>query len=275
MIRRRRDDRFLLIAQHDHALLAGELARRVGNGVFAAPFPFEPVVMAVAQHDCGWPAQDAQPARNPQNFPAHALESPPDIAMAAWAASVEKVAAADHYAGLLVSLHVMALAAHAVHVRPDPIPDAERHCVFKFNRFIHAQIELQEQWRQQLGMRIDLPLHGGVAETGRSPDEDLLAANFRLLQALDQLSLILCFDALRFERLGPVNPRPGDAPQILHVDRLDECDLLISPWPFDAPRIETQIAARSIPARPYATDADLCAALAAAPTESLPLRLRS
>jgi hypothetical protein len=275
MIRRRRDDRFLLITQHDHALLAGALARRVGNDIFSAPAPFDPVVMAIAQHDCGWPAQDAQPARNAQNFPAHALESPPDIALAAWSASVDKVAAADPYAGLLVSLHVMALAAHAVHVRPDPIPDEQRHCVFKFNRFIHTQIELQERWRQRLGMRIDLPLHGGLAEPGRSPDEDLLAANFHLLQALDQLSLILCFDAPLFERLGPVNPRPGGAAQILHVDRLDECDLLSSPWPFDAPRIEMQIAARSIPARPYTTDADLCAAIAAAPTESLPLRLRS
>jgi len=273
MIRRRRRDQFLLITQHDHALLSGELARRVGNGAFAPPSPYDSVIMAIAHHDCGWPAQDAQPARNAENFPAHALESDADIAMAAWSGSVAEVAAKDPYAGLLVSLHVMSLAAHAVHMRPDPIPDADRHRVFRFNRFIHGQIELQEELRHQLGMRIDLPLRNGLAEPGRAADEDLLLANFRLLQFLDQISLILCFDELLFGQLGPINPRPGAAPETIRVDRQSECALRVNSWPFDARQINLQIAAKAIPARAYATDADLLAALAAAPMEMLALRL--
>lgn len=273
MIRRRRRDQFLLITQHDHALLSGELARRVGNAAFAPPSPFDSVVTAIAQHDCGWPDQDAHPARNAENLPAHVLESDPDVALAAWLASVEKVATLDPYAGLLVSLHVMALAAHAVNIRPDPIPDTDRHRVFKFNRFIHAQIEHQEQLRQGLGMRIDQPLRNGLAEPGRAPEEDLLLANFRLLQFLDRLSLILCFDELLFDQPIFVNPRPGAAPQSVRVDRPSECGLRINPWPFDARQISLKIAAKVIPARAYTGDADLHSTLAAAPTEMLPLRL--
>lgn len=269
MILRRRRDQFLLIAQHDHALIAGQMAKCVGNALFAPPVPYQAVVTAIAQHDCGWPDQDALPARNPQNFPAHVFETEPDVALKAWTASVEKVAGDDPYAGLLVSLHAMALAAHAVHARTDPLSDKDRQRFFKFNRFIHCQIEIQEQLRSSLGMRTDLPLRNGLAEPGRSPDEDLLLANFRLLQFLDQLSLILCFDELLFEQLGPINLRPGGASQSLRVDRRPDGTVRVDPWPFDAHRIDLQIPAKAIPASPCATDAQLHAIIGAAATETL------
>jgi hypothetical protein len=275
MIRRLRRDQFLLIAQHDHALLAGEMAQRVGNAQFVPPGPYGPVLSAIAEHDCGWASQDARPARNAQNIPAHVFEIDPDIALEAWSASVEKVAGKNPYAGLLVSMHAMALAAHAVHARADPLPDLARRQVFKFNKFIHDQIEIQERLRRHLAMRVDLPLRNGLAEAGRAPDEDLLLANFRLLQFLDQLSLILCFDELLFEQIGPVNPRPGVASETLRIDRRPDGAVRVAPWPFDVERFRLSVPAKTIAARPYADDTDLHAALAAATPQTLWVRLEA
>ena len=54
MIARKTHDGWLLVTQHDHALLAGELARHVGNAAVAPVMPMQSVISAVAMHDAGW-----------------------------------------------------------------------------------------------------------------------------------------------------------------------------------------------------------------------------
>ena len=44
MIRHTQGDAFLLITQHDHALLSGKFAERIGNAMFAPPSPFQETV---------------------------------------------------------------------------------------------------------------------------------------------------------------------------------------------------------------------------------------
>ena len=54
MIVRGRQDYFLLFGQHEHALMAGELARRWGE----RPRPFESTVYAVVNHDLAWRVEE-------------------------------------------------------------------------------------------------------------------------------------------------------------------------------------------------------------------------
>src|SRR5829696_2860897 len=56
MIVRERPDSFLLFGQHEHAGMAGELARRWGGG----PEPFGSTVYAVANHDLAWREPDRE-----------------------------------------------------------------------------------------------------------------------------------------------------------------------------------------------------------------------
>jgi hypothetical protein len=56
MIVRERPDSFLLFGQHEHALMAGELARRWGR----SPEPFGSTVYAVANHDVAWREPDRE-----------------------------------------------------------------------------------------------------------------------------------------------------------------------------------------------------------------------
>jgi hypothetical protein len=263
MIYRENDEEFLIIRQHDHALLAAELLRAVGNRMFSSPVPLAPVQLAVAQHDCAWPMYDDQPTIR-DGKPRHVFEMPMETAMSIWQESVDRVAAQDPYAGLLVSLHVMALAANAAQHHQNP----SRQEAFVSNRFFHRQIETQENLRRKLGMRIDLPLRRGLAEPGRSPEEDLLRANFFLLQWMDQISLVLCFDRLVIGGAQPVYPRPGGEPREAHIEPVNDAAFRVEPWPFDRDRIDLQIPVRRIPAREYADDADLRAALASAKMES-------
>ena len=75
MIRRKDSEGWILVSQHDHAMLAGEIIALWGNDAFTRPRPFEEVVFAVSQHDSGWKEWDSHPKINPENgYPANFME---------------------------------------------------------------------------------------------------------------------------------------------------------------------------------------------------------
>jgi len=251
MIVRETTGGLLLIDQYTHSKLSGEMARRIGNALFASPLPFEPVVMAIGEHDCGWPTQDCRPVLNKHGVPAHVFEVDQAIALEAWGASVEQVMQRDSYACLLVSLHAMALANHASLRQPDGPDEFSRGQAFRLRRFVHRQIELQESLRKTLGLRTNAPLRGGLAEPGLCPEEDLLRANFYAMQFLDQVSLNVCFDQLIFDRLDSFYARPGEQPIKVRLGRQADGSLRIDPWPFNSRRVELTAAVRRIKAVTY------------------------
>lgn len=251
MICRPDGDAWLLISQLDHSLLSGEMARRIGNGMFAPPSPFESVVNAIARHDCGWEAADREPELNEQSRPAHVFESDILVALSAWQKSVNQIAEDDAYAGLLVSLHTMALANRAAAKEPAAQDEFSRHRAFRIRRFVHQQIEIQENLRRKLEMRSDLPLRGGLAEQGRAADEDLLRTNFFLLEFLDQLSLNLCFNRLVFQRVEMVYPRTGEGPLTARISVDPKEGMKLNPWPFNEASFQFGVPARKIAAGPY------------------------
>jgi hypothetical protein len=275
MIRRRRDDQFLLISQNDHALLAGQMARHVGNARFSSPLPNRQVICGIEMHDCAWAIHDDAPTINTQGLPRHVFESQIENTLQIWSASVDRAGAVDPYCGLLVSLHANHLSYHAMSRIKDNVDPAARLQLFQCSRFQHRQVELQEEFRQTLGMRIDRPLRRGLAEPNRAPDEDLLIRNFRLLEFLDQLSLNLCFDEPIFHEVDHVYPRQGQPPVKIHLNRVGEAIFAVDPWPFDQFELEFSVPCRAIAARNYLSDEDLRANFASAKTSTIPVRLRS
>src|SRR5688500_1715570 len=184
MIRHTHGDSFLLIKQHDHALLSGKFAERVGNAQFAPPSPFQETIDGIALHDCGWPVHDDDaPTLNERGQPLNVLESPMDVATRVWSESARRAAEKDPYTGLLVSLHVTALSNFARSQWPNiPHEHAKTPAEqFMLNKFQQAQFELQENLRKRLKMRSDLPLNNGLADLGVDDAEDLLIFNYGLL----------------------------------------------------------------------------------------------
>src|SRR4051812_6456725 len=95
MIRNHRGDHLLLITQHDHALLAGKLAGRLGNARFDGPDPWAQTVLGTELHDAGWPLHDDPgegdgPTLNKDGLPLHVLEIGAPLATRVWRASAER-----------------------------------------------------------------------------------------------------------------------------------------------------------------------------------------
>jgi hypothetical protein len=247
MIRRDAGAHFLLVTQHDHALAAGRLARAIGRPPFNPPAPLDTVVDAISQHDCGWPLHDDQPTLNREGLPLHVFEAPVSVAVRVWAASVQGAMTRGDYPGLLVSLHVMGLSAMFLSHASNP----SRSDVFEMNKFQHRQSEIQDELRKRLGLRTDVALRLGLAQPGASAEDDLLHFNFRLLTAVDRLSLALCCGKHLFPTLDDVHPAPGLPPLPIKVAMPHSDTLELTPWPFTEPRITLEIPARKLPRGPF------------------------
>jgi hypothetical protein len=265
MIRRDDEGGFLLITQHDHALISGELAEQFGNEVFATPEPRESVMRGIRLHDCGWPLHDDAPTINKTGLPLDVFECPREIALKVWAASAERAGAEDPYAGLLVSLHVLNLSVFVTTQVDfegadwDMNNPPDRFAVIKFQQ---REIELQEQLRMQLGLRTDRPTHHKHPHESDQKREDQLNFNFRLLQAMDVISLAACCTKPPTLQTQDILPKPGAAPIRLTLARHGK-DLMVDPWPFATKSIELMIPACRIPQKKYANNDELRTALAA------------
>jgi hypothetical protein len=271
MIRRESGNEFLLITQHDHALFAGQLARRLGNAPFGPPAPFEETVEATAHHDAGWPLHDEAPTLNGQGAPLHVFEAPVPLATQVWSASVARAMNLGDYQGLLVSLHVFTLSAINVmnHSANPSRPD-----MFEINKFQHRQVEIEEDLRRRLGLQADVPLKLGLAAPGTSEADDRLLFNFRLLTAMDRVSLALCCGKNLFPAITDVRPAPGAAPVPINVTMPDPATMTLDPWPFDQAEMSFEVPARRVGRGPYASVEALREAYGAAKVEGLRLTVR-
>lgn len=254
MIRNDRGDHFLLIAQHDHALLAGQLAERLGNRWFDGPEPRREAILGIEMHDCGWPLHDDAPTLNPAGLPLHVMETPVDVAVRVWSESAALAGQTDPYAGLLVSLHVFRLSSYHVHADVTPREKLERLGeLFLLNQFQQYEIERQETLRPLSGLRTDRPLQFGLAEPGTDPEEDRLRFNSGLLRAMDAISLEACTGKSVFSRVGGVHPRIGAESTELALTHPSADVVRVNPWPFAASKIILNAPARRITKTPFAT----------------------
>src|ERR1700677_4507785 len=186
MLRLESETGWWLVTHVDHAQLAGAFAAQWGNDLFLAPEPRERVLRGIATHDDGWAARDRQPQITRQGKPSafsvelvgkYSAFEEIDLTdyLAVRERAVRMVAEVDAYAALLVSMHTYnLLTARAdrstIEAQQIPLLDA----------FLSRQLEFQQQLQDRL------------ATEGTSTA--LVEDHFRLLQAMDNLSLLRCVD---------------------------------------------------------------------------------
>ena len=270
---------FDLITQHDHALLAGDLARHYGNIAFAAMLPLDAAVAGVNLHDAGWQDYDREPTLNARGLPLHVFDVPVGVAVRVWGASVDQAIQAGDYAGLLVSLHVLNLSAlflsNAIGFRSaEPAGKLSRSDQFEMNKFQHRQVEIQETLRARLGFANDTPRQMGLADRGASPADDQLRYNFSVLALLDRVSLSLCCGRNLFPHIDEVHPAPGEEPISLNLFMRDDTTLVIAPWPFSADEIRLNVPAKRVKSEPWENVTAFQAACAGANVHHIELVLR-
>ena len=102
--------------------------------------------------------------------------------------------------------------------------------------------------------------------------EDQLQFNFRMLQAMDAISLAACCTKPPMSQTQDVFRKPGGDKVKLSLGRRGN-DVLVDPWPFAKNEIALQIPATRVPGKPYASDDALRTAFASAPSEVLTARV--
>src|SRR5262249_10296212 len=219
MIVRTYHGKLLLIRQTDHMVLAGQLADIWGNKCFARSEPFAPLARAAYEHDTGCARWEAAPkvdrdTRRPYQF----TDLPVEEHLAFYREGVDRVAAADAHAGLLVNLHCQGLYNQRFGTTPAMTPrrpPAEQETAVR--QFLTA---LQAQ-RCELGLRVPI-------------DEPALWTQYMLLQIYDRLSLYLCMPQ-RAADLGPVPTSAGGAAVTLALRPTGGEEVAVAPWPFRDP----------------------------------------
>lgn len=111
MILREDLDNYILITQHDHAYIAGELLTHFKKE-FIAVEHFESFKFAVHQHDRAWIIPDSHPLLNDvTQQPFTFLDFPEKLRLNFYKLGIEQVNQANSYAALLCSMHYCDLAA--------------------------------------------------------------------------------------------------------------------------------------------------------------------
>lgn len=228
-----------LVAQPDHAALAGELAAQ-----FAAPdFPAldRELVQAIALHDAGWAEYDGggkagggtngvapQSQRDSSGRPLSFLQAPVSMFVDAWIASIQCAEEkAGAIAGLMVSGHFRRLAEHRLNSVEDSPEDAAQ-----IHTFLENATQLDEaRFRCQSRSRAEV--------------ERLVY----LLQFCDLLSLYLCCGSRASVRF----PQAVGAHTIVLRREGELC--LLEPSPFRE-ELSLGVAARRDPVSP--TELNAC-----------------
>jgi hypothetical protein len=92
-----------LVAQPDHAALAGDLARGISSPCI--PVLDEEIIQAISLHDEGWREFDSEGPRVTNGRPLSFLEIPPPDFLQAWRGSIERAEEVAPISGILVSEH--------------------------------------------------------------------------------------------------------------------------------------------------------------------------
>ncbi len=239
MIIRRFEDDLLLIAQVDHAALAA----RIMTAWRADGFPERPtrarVLEATDRHDLGWQIVDAAPSIDPETGrPYDFVGAPLDVRQGVWPRAVDQLASQDPY--------IAALVAH--------------HAATVYRRFL--QTPGWEAFFPNMERRRDDLL--ATQAVGR----DTFLRDYAIVAVGDLCSLVFCNtsqgpqarEGYRVTLHERVIPREQADTSIIDGGWLE-----ITPDPFEGATVRLDVPGWRVPARRYASDADLRDSVAQAP----------
>lgn len=180
-VQRRKYESCWMITQPSHAALAGDIAGKIGASQIPQLDP--PLIRAIALHDAGWGAPDAQAiirsrarsAETPKSF----LQTGAADFLSAWTQSIEIAQKECPGGGFIVSRHFGRLCEHRLQHGGDTVSDRKR-----LQGFLNSESTRQKKLAAKQSRT--------TAELERLTD---------LLQLCDLLSLYICSGAQQRARL--------------------------------------------------------------------------
>jgi hypothetical protein len=230
MIVREDGDWFFLITQPDHARLAHDIVAALRTEPALHSPARGTVLFATREHDNGWIEEDRHTHVDELGMPLDFVSVPAGVKHRIWPRAVARLGRDRPYEAALIAQH--ALTVHAPH-RKD----------VAWRPFFDAM----ERARGSCIGGVQPPMSRGR-----------FLADYRFVRIGDLLSLVFCNGWLE----------PHDLPDGRRTI-LKGTTVVVTPDPFAGARMALRVRARRIPAPPYASAAELRAALDAAPFESL------
>lgn len=260
LVASRKDD-YRIVAQNEHAAMAGRFADRWGNDRFAPPRPTAAMRAAGYVHDNGWSTWDLYPHLDADGSPINLFEVPTESWEQFYERGIENAVTLDPYVGLLVSMHGSGIRRQRYGTAPSMPDRSDEYAAF---------VDREETRQQQLVTDLrESDRYGGVVdtataemletlhETGAYDGDTPLWQGYCLLQLWDQLSLHFCLDpTLESTTFGPAPIAPGKWTDI-DVTVSDATTALLDPYPFDADPLVIPVRTRTIPKREYGNAQDL------------------
>ncbi|WP_245948252.1 DUF3891 family protein [Paenibacillus sambharensis] len=217
MIIRETNHGFILIAQHDHGQLSGQIARHFRPAYIMNQAFTEDVLAAITEHDRSWIALDSVPIWNDKNrAPYSFLDYPLQPKVVLYRYGIDQIEQMNPYAALLCSLHYASF--RVFHNTEDEF------CL----AFYEHETRRQERLRAQLS-----PL-----------DSRMVESHFRMLQLCDDLSLYVCLNEAGADKkhehpwyrsgFAGSEPFSPDGKGQLSAVWLNQEDIAVTPFPFTA-----------------------------------------
>ena len=241
MIRRKDSEGWILVYQHDHAVLAGEIIALWGNDDFTRPRPFEEVVFAVAEHDSGWKEWDSHPKINPENgYPANFMEMESTDQYKIWKGSYLGHAGVHPYASSLIALHFDRF--NEKSLSKDPGNGKAKLLEQEIDEFVSGHLGVEA---------------GSVDLSTLPPDAKI---NLRFVQVGDIISLTLChgWETMDIKDV-PIDYDGNTA--LVKITSSDGFNFVMDPYPFAVPIVKCSVPAVRLARRSFTSDDDLRRAL--------------
>ncbi|NIP37660.1 MAG: DUF3891 family protein [Candidatus Dadabacteria bacterium] len=207
MIRRETENGWILITQRDHSLLSGKIMKGWGNSKFATPEPYDEVMFAVAEHDCGWELWEENPRINPVNkYPKNFLEMNYSDQVSIWKRSFLKHSKKHPYASSLIALHF----------------DKFNSSILRKNKnALLLKSQIKEFVLENLGLK----------HTGQQSLSEQIINNLKFVQIGDIISLALCH-GWRSTQIDDIPYRLNGKNISILLSSDDGLNYKINPFPF-------------------------------------------
>jgi hypothetical protein len=238
-----------IIANYDHAQMAGVFARAFGNEVFAPLDPRELIEYVVFNHEAGWAEVDKEPQRDPRTgLVYHLADSPQEMLIRKSRIAPSFNERHHPLCGLLSSMHVWGL----YHNRYGLSDKVSIEIVNPEDRPA-VDAMLQDERDRQARLKAQL-----AADPATAPwvEETRLFHNYKLLEFLDTIALYfnLVHESQWTEVVYPNVPRAiGDDVSVI-VKPIGPATVSVAPWPFNTERLDVACAGRYLSPQPEGVD---------------------
>ncbi len=213
IFREKNEKESILIRQHDHGFLAGEIASHIKENFFENQEYLMETIDAIYEHDRGWIGLDKVPILNDvKNIPYTFMNCPSSLRFVFYTIGLNEIEESNPYGALLCSKHFLSF--------PLNEEDEEMMSFYKH--------ELERQKR--------------ILKTLTKEQFTIIDKHYRLLKFCDELSLYVCMNKpgvkkkdeidlfkYGFEGSEMFNSKEE---QPIQAEWLDEETIRITPFPF-------------------------------------------